>query len=201
MELRSHAVIIKNARWFIVLLTLCAGAAAVVWAMIRPVPYQAVLGFDVTLVNRPAVSDYQYGAYYDLKAAELFTQTVMSWFLTPAIVKEMYEEAEVGYQILSASSFTDRFRAKQYSAQHFVVTFRSPDIASAQQLAVGVISVVERRALAAGTINDQPEFQVTGLEPIITTAEFNIWFVTTVGAITGLLLSLTLIYLREYFRS
>lgn len=201
MELRTHAHIIKQARWFIVLFTLCAAASGFAWSVARPSPYQAVIGFDVFLVNRPAVKEYQYGAYYDLKAAELFGQTVMSWFLAPAVVKEMYDEAGVGYTIESVTAFTDRFRAKQYSPQHFVVLFRSPDRESAEQLSRGIITVVERRAAQAGRVNDQSVFQVTGLEPIVTIAQLNIFFATVVGGIAGLLLSLMFIYLREYFRN
>ncbi len=200
MELRTHVRILKQAQWFVILCILAAGIAAFLFAIYRPVSYEAVVSFDVVFVNRPETLDYQYGAYYDLKAAEIYTQHLMSWLMTPAIVTEIYEEAGVQYEIDSISRFTNRFKGNQYSAQNFVVEFRDYSRETAQKLATAVATVIERRSDVTGSINDDPVFQVQALEPVVAEAELNTWFVTVIGLVAGALLSIVLVYLREYLR-
>lgn len=201
MELRTHAHILKNARWFIVLFTILVGVAALLFSLFRPVPYKALVSFDVAFVNRPETPDYQYGAYYDLKAGEIYTQHLMSWFMTPAIVADIYEAAGIPYKIDNIARFTNRFQAKQYSAQNFVVIFKEYNRETAGKLAQGVIEVVETRVQDTSTAGDQIVFAVTGLDPVIAKAEYSPWLVTGVGALVGLIISLLLVYLREYFRA
>lgn len=201
MELRTHAHILKNARWFLLITTVLVGLAAFIFAFLRPVSYKAVVSFDVNLVNRPATVDYQYGTYYDLKAAELYTQHLMSLMITPAIVEEVYRTAGVGYTIDSIERFTHRFQTKQYSAQNFVVTFNDTNRENAEKLSKGISEVVEKRAVEAVNINDQAAFSVNAEPAVIAEANYNVWMVTVVGIIAGFLLGVILVYLREYFRN
>jgi capsular polysaccharide biosynthesis protein len=200
MEMRSHARLLANSKWFILLLTVATGVAALVFGVVRPVTYKAVVSFDVAFPTRQETLDYQYGAYYELKAAEIFVQHLMSSLRTPAVVEQIYQEAGLGYEIDSISRFTNRFQAKQYSAQNFSVTFTDRNRETAETLATAVVTVVEKRAKKAGTIEDEPAFAVTGLKPVVAESEFNLVIVTLVGILAGLVSSIILVYLREYFR-
>lgn len=202
MELRSHAKIIKEARWFIATVTVLVGVAALLFAVLRPQTYTAVVSFEVSFVNRPAVDgiEYQYGSYYDLKGAEIFTQHLMSLMRTPAVVAEVYETAGHDYQIGNISQFTNRFKTSQYSAQNFVVQFTDQNEFAAKGLGEAVATVIQNHAPAAGSINGEPIFEVRADEPVVAVSEHAIWFVTIVGVLAGLLMSLVLVYLREYFR-
>lgn len=200
MELRTHAHILRNTRWFIILVTILVGVVGLIFSIVRPVSYKAVASFEVNFVNRPNVEEYQYGAYYELKAAEIYTQHLMSLFVTPAVVAEVYEAADMGYEIDSIPRFTSRFQAKQYSAQNFAVIFKDYNQDVAMSLAQAIGTVVSEHAGTSGSINDKAVFSVTALKPVVAVAEMEIWMVTVVGALAGLILSLILVYLREYFR-
>lgn len=201
MELRTHITILQRAKWFIILFTLAAGVAAFVYAIYRPVSYEAVVSFNVELANRTATPDYQYGGYYDLKAAEIYTQHLMSWLLTPAVVEQIYQEAGVSYSIDSIPRFTNRFKTHQYSAQNFDVEFHDYNRETAEKLAVAVATVISSRADdTKGIADDQPLFVAQPLDPVVAEDELNPWFVTVVGLIAGLLASIILVYLREYIR-
>lgn len=199
MELRSHARILKQSQWFILIVTVLVGVVALLFAIYRPVSYKAVINFDIALVNRPATPDYQYGGYYDLKSAEIYGQHLLSWFKSPSVVADVYETAGVGYQIDNIARFTNRFQTKQYSAQNIAVIFNDRSQEQAVKLATAVASVVETRA-AADSQSEQNIFSVTALDPVVAESEFDLWLVTAVGLIAGLLLSVILVYLREYFR-
>lgn len=200
MELRTHAHILKQSRWFIALVTIVVAVGAFLIPFLRPTPYKAVVSFELQFVNRPVTADYQYGAYYDLKAAEIYIQHLMSWFRTPAIVEEVYTTAGVGYEIDSIDRFTNRFQAKQYSAQNFAVIFQDINRDNAEKLAGAIRTVVERRATKESQANETAAFSVEGLDPVIAEDRVNIWFVTLVGLCAGFLFSVLLVYMREYFR-
>jgi len=200
MEIHTHISILKRAKWFIILFTLAVGISAFVFAIYRPVSYEAVVSFDVVLVNRPVTTDYQYGAYYDLKAAEIYTQHLMSWMLTPAVVEQVYQEAGVGYEIDSIPAFTNRFKTHQYSAQNFDVSFHDYSKDTAQKLAKAVAVVISQRSDITGSVNDQPVFTVHPLDPVVAEDMLDPWFITLIGFLSGALVSVVLVYLREYIR-
>lgn len=200
MELRTHVHILKNAKWFIILFTLLVGVIALLFAVNQPVLYKAVVSFDVNVTDQPDTTEYQYGSYYDLKAAEIYTQNLMSWLKTPAVVAEIYTAAGSGYRIDSIDRFTNRFQAKQYGAQNFAVIFTDRNEAQAKKLADAVAQVIVERSKTSAVVNDQAPFDVQSLTPVVAKNTFNPWGVTAVGAIAGVLLSVVLVYLREYFR-
>jgi capsular polysaccharide biosynthesis protein len=196
----THFDILSRAKWFILLFTLLAGVAAFTWALIQPTSYKAVVAFDVRITNRAETQDYQYGAYYDLKGAEVFTQHVMSWFKTPAFVEDIYKNANVGYTIQSINRFTSRFDVKQYSAQNFVVLFSDYNKDTAQKLGDSVAKTVEERAAGQITTNDQTQFVVDAQAPVVVASQMNAWLALAIGLVVGVGLSIILVYIREYMR-
>lgn len=201
MELTKHTHLLKQSKWFILLMTLLTGVAALTFALLRPVTYNAVVSFELLMVHPSQATDVQYGAYYDLKGAEIYTQHLMSLFVTPAAVEQVYQAAGFGYTIDSISRFTNRFSAKQYSAQNFSVQFSDYHRENAEKLAAGVTDVVLKDAAVSGKINDQEVFTVKPYPAVIAPSEMNPTFLTVVGVIAGLLGSIILVYIREYFRA
>jgi len=201
MELHSHAKIIKGNAWFIVVFTLLVGIAAMVFALVRPVQYKAVVSFDLDFAGQAATADYQYGGYYELKAAELYVQDLMSWFKTPAFVEQIYLAAGFEPAIDNIAQFTNRFQAKQYSALNFAVQFTDASRDNAEKLSAAIVTMVEDGAGAADQGDGEKVlFTVQALDPVVAESKFPIWLVTSVGVLAGLILSLILVYLREYFR-
>lgn len=200
MELRTHTDILKKQAWFIVAFTVIVAIAAGIFAWTRPESYKAVVSFEVTMENTE-IAQSEFGSYYDLKGAELFSQHLISLLRTPAVVQEIYAEAGQNPEIKSLTRYTARFRGKQYSPQNVVVEFTDPGQESAQTLGQAVVTVMERRAPDAGNISGQPVFTVSGQDPVIAPGNTDPWIVVAIGAVIGLLGSLILVYIREYFTS
>lgn len=200
MELREHWKTVSAHKWFVLGFAVFVGVAAFFFSLYRPEVYRVTVSFDVMAENRPATSDYQYGAYYDLKAAEIFTQNVMSWLITPAVVVDVYRTADVGYSIDNIDTFTNRFTTKQLAAQNFTVAFSDTSRTNGEKLAQAIVKVVEARSQEALTDQDgQPLFQVVGSEPVIAQSNFGSTTTTAVGVVVGLVLAIILVYLRKYF--
>ncbi len=195
MEVKEHAKIYNKAKWFLAIFTLVVAVAAFVFASYRTETYKVAVSFDVNLVNRAETVDYQYGAYYDLKGSEIFTQHVMSWLMTPAVIAEIYDEAGQSYEIDNLSQFTSRFNSKQYSAQNFYVTFTEYNPEQGEKIGQAMGKILEEKAPQANSA-----FALEASEPVVVKQELNPWTAGVVGLIVGFILSITLVYLREYFR-
>lgn len=200
MELRDHWKIVQHHKWFVIGFTLCVGVAAFFFALYRPDVYKISLSFDVQAVNQQAATDYEYGSYYDLKAAEIFSQNVMGWLMTPDTVVDIYKTSNVGYAITNIDQFTNRFKAKQLGAQNFVVTYTDTSKTNGEKLAKGMVSVLEKRSEEILTNQDgQPVFTVVGSDPVIVQSNFGPATTTAVGVIVGFVLAIILVYLHNYF--
>lgn len=202
MTQKTHLQILQHAQWFILLFTLLVGIAAFAWAVVQPTKYNAVVAFDVQVANRGAADkEYQYGAYYDLKGAEVFTQHLMSWFLSPSFVEDVYKSADMGYEIKSVNAFTGRFQTKQYSSQQFAVLFYDYNKETAEKLATAVAKTVEEKSLSQIQTDQQTQFNVKAQNPVVVASELNQWIALIVGFIAGLALSVIVVYIREYLRA
>lgn len=129
------------------------------------------LAFTVDQRKRQATAEYAYDGYYALKAAELFTDTVISWFGTPSVVAEIYQKAGVPLPNGDASAATANFRMKRLSSQVVTARFKATDENTGQSLARAAAEVVAERAARLGVDErgnslfivqaDQPDIAVT----------------------------------------
>ncbi|MFH1536630.1 MAG: hypothetical protein ABID45_01435 [Patescibacteria group bacterium] len=202
MELKDHFKIIKKAGLFILIFSVCVALAAFIFAYNQPEKYKASIAFDINMVNRPATDEYQYGSYYDLKGAEIFSQHVISWFLTPSVTAEIYEKAGIDYEVTSYSSFTNRFKAKQYSAQNVVVTFTDVYEPNANKLAKAIVEVVEKKtSTSAKDVENRSQWEARAAKTMIIKSSNPLGIVTALGFISGLIISICLVYLYRYFKT
>ena len=202
MELKDHFKIIKKAGWFILLFSLGVALAAFIFTNNQPEKYKASIAFDINMVNRPATDEYQYGSYYDLKGAEIFSQHVISWFLTPSVTAEIYEKADIGYEVTSYSSFTNRFKARQYSAQNVVISYTDVYEPNAKKLADAIVEVVEdKTGASAKDVENRSQWKAEAAKIMIIKSSNPIGIVTALGFISGLIISICLVYLYRYFKT
>lgn len=111
----------------------------------RPPKYAASLAITVDRAAAQSTVEYQYDGYYAIQAADLFSQTLLSWFLTPSTLLSFYEEAGLDPQVTSLTEIVGRFRARKFSAQNIVVQFSDADKQTAERLAKAINTVVERQ--------------------------------------------------------
>lgn len=202
MTLSESWKVIKKARWFILIFVLVAALAAYWFAGSQPDKYKVSIGFDLILNDAPQAGEYQYGSYYDLKGGEIYSQTIISWFMTPSFVEEIYQKAEIGYEIDSFSRFTTRFKAKSYSAQNVIVTFDDVYEPNAEKLAQAITGLVEEKSKQVVMDGEgKPVWEARADEPVIVLTENPVWLIVLLGALGGLIVSVILVFLRHYFKN
>lgn len=202
MEMKNHLAYVKRAMPFIVGFALAVAVVTYVVASRRPASYQVVQTYEITLVNRTPTTDYQYGSYYDLKGAELFTQHVMGMLRNPSLIKEMYQTTGLDYTLDNLNRFTSQFRTDQDSSQQFTVRFSRYTEPEAQALAKAMSTVVQREVATAQTDSTgQSLFGVIAYEPVVVYQAVHVWLLTGLGLVAGILCAMVLVYLNRYLHS
>ncbi len=177
-------------RWLILAVILIPTILAVTFAATRPVSYSTSIAFTVNRINKQDVKEYQYDGYYALQASDLFSETVVSWFLTPSVIVEMYDAAGVPANVQDLSSLTARFKIKKYSSQNLVVTFTSATQPDAEKLAAAVVKTVEDKASQLNQSADRKAlFEVVGSKPVTVERSRQVPLVGLVGFIFGTFLA------------
>ncbi|MFA6042965.1 MAG: hypothetical protein WC786_04720 [Patescibacteria group bacterium] len=181
-------------KWLVVACVLVPTIAAVLFATTRPDKYTTSLAFTVNRINKQSTTEYQFDGYYALQASDLFAETVVSWFLTPSVIVEMYDRAGLDPQAESLGSLTSRFKIKKYSSQNIVVKFTSLTNQEASQLSDAVVAVVEEKAAALNQSADRKAlFEVVGSKPVIVQDGKGALLAGVVGIVLGAFLSLLLL--------
>jgi capsular polysaccharide biosynthesis protein len=199
MELKQHWQILKRHCWGIILFGIVVAAVAGVVTWQRPASYKTIIAFEVQLTNRTGTADYQYGSYYDLKGAEIFSQYLMSLLRSPAVIEDMYQTAGLPYTIDNVDQFTNQFRGDQGAAQLFTVTYSQYNHAAAEQLATGMTTVLAKHAAQAeidSTGNSL--FSLSANDPVIVYQEPSVLLSVVVGAVAGWIVAIVAIYLKRY---
>lgn len=193
--------IIKKYRWLIIVVTLIGLGSALAFYFLKPVKYDTSLAFTINRINKQETAEYQYDDYYAIQASDLFSQTVMSWFMTPSVLLEIYQKAGIDPRISSLEEISSRFKVKKYSPQNIVVRFQERDSASAEKISQAVTTVIQNMASASNqTANQKSLFEVKGNKPVIVKKEAVLWFNLIIGFLAGLIISLIASYLIEYLR-
>lgn len=201
MQAKDHLHTLRGSWLFIALFGAMVAAITYGVASQRPASYQAIQTYQIQLVNRQPTTDYQYGSYYDLKGAELFTQHVMSLLRSPAVIEQIYQTAGVGYTIDNVSRFTSQFRTDVDSSQQFTVTYSryTPDEAEALASAMTTV-LVENVAQAQVDTTGASMFHLNGFQPVVVYQETNVSLVTLVALIAGWVLATIMVYIRRYLQ-
>lgn len=202
MELRDYFKIYWAQRWFIVAIVLIATVTTYVLVATRPVRSGVSTSFAVNRINKEVTPDYQYDGYYALQAADLFAQTVVSWFRTPAVLQEMYQRANLDPEIQSVDSLPTRFRVKKYSAQNIVVRFSESTNDRAKRLSVAMGEVLTARAEELNqTADNKSLFAIAASKPVIAPDQLNPWLYAAAAFVLSGGLALLMAAFRHYLRN
>lgn len=177
-------------RWgrMVAAVTLVAALVAVIAVATRPKRLEASLAFAVNRINREPTADYQFDGYYALQAADLYAQTVVSWFATPAVVRDIYATAGLEPDLTSQSAFASKFRTKRYSAQNIVVRFSESDVERARKLASAVTDTLRKRTATLNETADRKAiFEIVASDPVVTERRPPVATAAAVAALGGFL--------------
>ncbi|MFZ6035936.1 MAG: hypothetical protein ACOYUK_02245 [Patescibacteria group bacterium] len=201
----SHEISVQTPfqryRWLVIAITVGGALAALVFALITPVQYDTSLAFFINRTNTQVTTEYQYDGYYAIQASDLFAQTVMSWFLTPSVLLDIYGQAGIDPAISSIEELTSRFKTRQYSPQNIVVRYQERDRDTAQKIAIAITDVVEKKGADANkNIEQEALFDVQGGVPVVVEKRPSIVLNAGIGLVAGFILSVVLAYSLDYLR-
>jgi hypothetical protein len=166
-------------------------------ASAAPLRQEVAIDFIVDQRARQATTDYAYDGYYALRAAELFADTLISWFSTPSFVKAVHERANRPLDEFMPLP-TRMFRAKKYSGQNVVVRFIDPESSGDSGLAEAIIAEASARTASMNPDADGgPTFEVTAAEPVRSPANMPPLRGGLAGAFVGAFFGLALAYVAR----
>lgn len=165
-------------------------------AMSLPESTKVSLSFTVAQQSRQATADYTYDGYYGLRAAELVSDTLISWLASPSVVKDIYAESGHPISDKEALSVAGRsFRAKKSSSQNVMVSFSAPNESISADLAASTSKILSERAEHLVLSADGSSlFNVTASTPVIAEAGVEPRAAGLAGFIVGAFLGLLIAY-------
>lgn len=180
----------------VVIAAVVGALLGVALAAAAPARVKASMSFTVAQQTRQETADYAYDGYYALRSAELISDTMISWFSTPSVVKEIHAAAGLGLSEEEALAAAGRaFRAKKYSSQNVVVAFSAADEEEARKLAAAASEIVAARATGLVLSKEGDSlFHVTSSSPVIARASTPPRAAAVAGAFVGGFLGLALAY-------
>ncbi|OGY81842.1 MAG: hypothetical protein A3F54_04705 [Candidatus Kerfeldbacteria bacterium RIFCSPHIGHO2_12_FULL_48_17] len=200
MEFKEHVSIIKKSKNFIIIFTLVITLLGAVVGYFMGVRYKTSISFSIIRTSSKETADYQYDDYYAIRSAELLGQTMLSWFLTPPFLVEIYDGAGLPANITSLDTFGFRFKAKLIGPQNLQVSFTEGDADTAKKLANAIVTIVEKEAAQLDQSQDANTFKVVGSEPVIIESVMPTWLTALVGLFVGLVTGIIMVYLKRYLK-
>jgi capsular polysaccharide biosynthesis protein len=201
MELREYLSVVNKYKWLVIFISLVAALIAFLLSYFKPVVYDASLSFAVNRTNREVTDQYQYDGYYAIQASDLVSQTVVSWFATPSVVKEIYNKAGVNPAFNSLDKYATLFQTKKYSCQNIGVKFTEKEEATAEKVAEATVEVVSTKVLELNKSADAKSlFEAVPSPAVILAVKPNVILNTVIALVAGLILSLLLVYIIQYFK-
>jgi len=157
------------------------------------------MSFTVSEQARQETADYAYDGYYALRAAELVSDTMISWLSTPSVIRDIHAAAGEGLSEEQALAAAGRaFRAKKYSSQNVVITFSARDEDAARRLADAAADLLAMRS--AGLVlsaKGDSLFRATASSPVIARVSTPPRAAAAAGAFVGAFLGLALAYVAR----
>ncbi len=202
MEFKEHLKVLNQYKILIIILTLLLAAVSFLFAYIQEPYFDTSISFTVNRINRQNTQYYEYDGFYAIQASDLFAANVVSWFMTPSFLLEIYDQANLDPQITSLERFANRFKTKQFSSQNIVVRFREETDERARKISEAIINKVETKSAQLNkTADDKSLFEVVGSKPVIVEKKANIWLSTLIGLVSGFILAVIIVYLKRYFKA
>jgi capsular polysaccharide biosynthesis protein len=202
MVLKEYLNVVKKYLVLVVAIVLVSALASFFLSFYRPITYDASISFAVNRINKEKTPDYQYDGYYAIQASDLVSQTVVSWFATPSVVLEIYNQAGLSPAFESLDKFATLFHTKKYSGQNIGVKFNMADKLSAEKISNAAVTLIADKVANLNKNSDnQALFEIVASPPVIVENKANALLITLIGLVTGLILGLLLVYVIDFFKA
>lgn len=202
MEIRDYFKLIGKHWVIFLIIVVLGGLSASIWTKTRP---QSYLASTTVTVNKASnlkqqdVNYYLYDNYYNVQSAALFSQIVVSWFTSPALVKEIYEKAGVPMPNILQSKLGKIFKAVRQEPSTVNLSVSHVNKEEAGQLIVAATDVLQDETNKLSK-NSDSLYEIAKFAPIISDNKPNLILNTLIGLVAGFLIGLILILGIEYFK-
>lgn len=201
MNLKNYLEVIKKRKFFIIFFGIVCGIFGLIFSLVTPKSYDALILLSIHRVNREKTADFQYDNYYAIQAAEYVGNTVVSWLEMPEIILEIYEKAGQINQLGNVYAAARKIRPKQISSHLVRVKLNDKDKEKVSSLSRALVDVIrDRISKIEVTPEGQSSFSIDSAEPVITERTYDPFLVTLVGFIGGGLLGIGFSFCLEYLK-
>lgn len=200
MELKEYLKIIKKNLKLILAVGAVTALSAFLFSIFSPVKYETSLSLLISKNKTQNTDDFKYDGYYALQAGEMLADAIVEWTKSPAVVNEIYQEAETSGNFGSIKSYAKKFTAKKMSSQHIEIKFNSDTEESAEKISSAVIKTINDKIKALEKNSEEEiAFSVSGESPVIAEKKPDAPLNLFIGFISGLILGIFMVFGKEYF--
>lgn len=203
MELREYVKIIR--KYWIVFwgAIIIIGLAAFLYTKMQPKSYLASTTLTVnkaSALKQSQISYYLFDNYYNVQSSALFSQIVVSWFSSPAVVKAIYEKAQVPLPDISQGQLAKTFKANREEPSTIKVSLVGTNKDETTNLMNAAAAVIQENTNELGRQDKENVYDIVKFAPLVTDNSPNIVLNTIIGLIIGLIVGIILAIAIEYFR-
>ena len=205
MELREFLQPFRKNWKLIVLTVLVLGVGAYVVSLRLPFKYRATVTLYMQApkaLERTEENYFTYDGYYAYKAAQEYTDTVLGFFESPDILYRAGELIWGETDTAQQKRLQKAVYAEKIAPQLVKLTVTLDNADEASQLAEALTQAIrEKSAILSTAETSGVEISTLIENPIVETVKPMIWLNTVVASLAGMLASVVIVWLREYFLS
>ncbi len=203
MELRQYFKIIRQYYLVFWAAVILVGLAAFIFTQTQP---QSFLASTTITVNKASalkqseVNYYLFDNYYNVQSSALFSQIVVSWFSSPAVVKDMYEKAGITLPNISQGKLAKTFKAVREEPATIKVSLVGTNKDETTKLITAASDVIQEKTNELGRSDKENVYDIVRFSPLVTDNSPNLLLNTIIGLIIGFLVGVILAITIDYFK-
>lgn len=177
--------------------------ATFIFTQTKPQTYLASTTLTVnkaSAIKQSQVNYYLFDNYYNVQSSGLFSQIVVSWFGSPAVVKDIYQKAGVTLPNVSQSKLAKEFKAIREEPATINVSITGTDKDEMNRLINAAAEVMQEKTNELGKNDKDNIYDLVKFTSIVTETTPNLWFNILIGAFAGIILGAILALAIDYFR-
>lgn len=201
MELKEAIAIIGNKIKMITAISAITAMSAFVFSAIQPMAYETSLSLLISKEGTQETDDFKYDGYYAFQTGEILADSIQQWMKSPETVNEIYKEAGINQDFKNIKSYSKKFTAKKMSPQYAEVKFETPSRNEAEKISSAIVKVINNKAKKIQENSKQEiSFKVESGSPVILEDRPDIPLNSIIGLISGAVLGIFFVLIKEYFR-
>lgn len=203
MELREYYKIIKRYWKLFWVVVIVATAFAYIFTKIQPQTYLASTTLTVNksgAIKQSQTDYYLFDNYYNIQSSALYSQIIVSWFESPAVVKEIYTKANISLPPVSQKKLSKIFKAVREEPATINVTLSGTDKNEIDKLINSAADTMQEKTNEIGKSDKDNIYDIVKFTPVITETTPNLLLNIIIGLISGMILGAILALATAYFR-